>query len=98
MFSKPIFPLLNPVGIANSHYQYNIEGGYVPRLPWGFSPEKRCKKPDQHLHNKDQGGITCGAINEPRKSSKAINKRVIIDFRDKNAVIAPFPDINEVFI
>ena len=22
MFSKPIFPSLNPVGIANSHYQY----------------------------------------------------------------------------
>ena len=28
----------------------------------------------------DQGGITCGAIDEPRKSSKAIDKRVIIDF------------------
>ena len=45
-----------------------------------------------------QGGITCGAIDEPRKSSKAIDKRVIIDFCDKNAVIARFRDINEVFI
>ena len=45
-----------------------------------------------------QGGITCGAMNEPRKSSKAINKRVIIDFRDKNVVIARFCDQNEVFI
>ena len=45
-----------------------------------------------------QGGITCGAIDEPRKSSKAIDKRVIIDFRDKNVVIARFRDINEVFI
>ena len=45
-----------------------------------------------------QGGITCGAIDEPRKSSKAIDKRVIIDFRDKNAVIARFRYINEVFI
>ena len=35
-----------------------------------------------------QGGITCGAIDEPRKSSKAIDKRIIINFRDKNAVIA----------
>ena len=45
-----------------------------------------------------QGGITCGAIDEPRKSSEAIDKRVIIDFRDKNVVIARFRDINEVFI
>ena len=43
-------------------------------------------------HN--QGGITCGAIDEPRKSSKAIDKRVIIDFRDKNVVIARFCDKN----
>ena len=48
-----------------------------------------------------QGGITCGAIDEPRKSSKAINERVIINFRDKNVIIAPFPDKNvviEVFL
>ena len=31
-----------------------------------------------------QGGITCEAIDEPKKSSKAIDKRVIIDFCDKN--------------
>ena len=36
----------------------------------------------------DQGGITCGAIDEPRKSSKAIDECVIINFRDKNVVIA----------
>ena len=42
----------------------------------------------------DQGGITCGAINEPRKSSKAIDERVIINFRDKNVVIARFRDKN----
>ena len=45
-----------------------------------------------------QGGISCGAINEPRKSSKAIDKRVIIDLRDKNVVIARFRDKNDVFI
>ena len=39
-----------------------------------------------------QGGITCGAIDEPRKSSKAIDERVIINFRDKNVVIAHFRD------
>ena len=43
-----------------------------------------------------QGGITCGAINEPRKSSKAIDERVIINFRDKNVVIARFRDKNVV--
>ena len=42
----------------------------------------------------DQGGITCGAIDEPRKSSKAIVERVIINFRDKNVVIAHFRDKN----
>ena len=43
-----------------------------------------------------QGGITCGAIDEPRKSSKAINERVIINFRNKNVVIARFCDKNVV--
>ena len=41
-----------------------------------------------------QGGITCGAIDEPRKSSKAIDELVIINFRDKNVVIARFRDKN----
>ena len=40
-----------------------------------------------------QGGITCGAIDEPRKSSKAIDERVIIN-RNKNAVFAHFGDKN----
>ena len=43
-----------------------------------------------------QGGITCGAIDEPRKSSKAIDKRVIINFRDNNVVIARFRNQNDV--
>ena len=46
--------------------------------------------------NVNQGGITCGAIDEPRKSSEAIDKREIIDFRDKNVVIVRFRDQNEV--
>ena len=44
--------------------------------------------------NIGQGGITCGAIDEPRTSSKAIDERVIINFRDKNVVIARFRDKN----
>ena len=43
-----------------------------------------------------QGGITCGAIEDPRKSSKAIDERVIINFRDENVVIARFRDKNVV--
>ena len=43
-----------------------------------------------------QGGITCGAIDEPRKSSKAIDEHIIINFRDKNVVIARFRDKNVV--
>ena len=45
-----------------------------------------------------QGGITCGAIEDPRKSSKAIDERVIINFRDKNGVIARFRDKNVVIV
>ena len=45
-----------------------------------------------------QGGITCGAIDEPTKSSKAIDERVIINFRDKNVVIARFRDKNVVIV
>ena len=41
-----------------------------------------------------QGGITCGAIDEPRKSSKAIDECVIINLRNKNVVIARFRDKN----
>ena len=44
----------------------------------------------------NQGGIPCGAIDEPKKSSKAIDERVIINFRDKNVVIARFRDKNVV--
>ena len=43
-----------------------------------------------------QGGITCGAIDEPRKSSKAIDERVIINFLNKKVVIARFRDKNVV--
>ena len=44
-----------------------------------------------------QGGITCGAIDEPRKSSKASDERVIINFCDKNVVIARFHNKKDVF-
>ena len=47
---------------------------------------------------KQQGGITFEAIDEPGKSSKAIDKRVIINFHDKNVVIARFRNKNEVFV
>ena len=41
-----------------------------------------------------QCGITCGAIDEPSRSSKAMDKRVIINFRDKNV---RFCDKNDAF-
>ena len=51
--------------------------------------ERNSLKPTQ---SQQQGGITCEAIDEPGNSSKAIDKRVIINFRDKNVVIARFCD------
>ena len=45
-----------------------------------------------------QGGITCGAIDEPWKSLKAIDGRVIINFCNKNVVIAHFCDKNDGFL
>ena len=38
------------------------------------------------------------AIDEPRKSSKAIDERVIFNFCDKNVVIARFRDTNGGFL
>ena len=48
------------------------------------------------MSTETQGGITCGAIDEPRKSSKAIDERVIINFCNKNVVIARFRHKNVV--
>ena len=48
------------------------------------------------MSTETQGSITCGAIDEPRKSSKAIDERIIINFRDKNVVIVRFRDKNAV--
>ena len=39
-----------------------------------------------------QGGITCGAIEEASISSKTIDKHVIMNFCDKNAIITRFRD------
>ena len=64
------------------------------------APRVPCQPLDVHILNRlfkfglHQGGITCGAIEDPRKSSKAIDERVIINFRDKNVVIARFRDKN----
>ena len=49
-------------------------------------------------YSSKQGGITCEAIDEPRKSSYAIDERVFINFCDKNVVIARFRDKNWGFI
>ena len=38
----------------------------------------------------NQGGITCGAIEEASRTSKTIDKRVITNYSAKNAVIAHF--------
>ena len=49
-------------------------------------------------HSKvSQCGITFGTIDEPSRSSKAIDKRLIINFRYKNVVIARFRDKNDAF-
>ena len=43
-----------------------------------------------------QCGRTCGAIDEPSRSSKAIDKHLIINFRYKNVVIGRFRDKNVI--
>ena len=75
---------------SNGHFQWF---GVQNNESSGAQIQKRTP-----LFAANQGGIICGAIDEPRKSSKAIDMRVIIDFRDKNVVIAHFRDQNEVFI
>ena len=44
-----------------------------------------------------QCGLICGAIEESTRSLKAIDERVLINFRDKNAVFTNFCDKNAVF-
>ena len=56
----------------------------------------QCDYTCTRVTNLHQGGITCGAIDEPRKSSKAIDGRVIINLRNKNVVILRFRDKNVV--
>ena len=50
----------------------------------------------EHL-DPNQCGITCGAIDEPSRSWKANDKRVIINFRDKYVVLGHFCDKKKVF-
>ena len=65
--------------------------GWVEIGGRGHIVEDRAPCGDPHaLYTAHQGGITCGAIDEPRKSLKAIDERVIINFRDKNVVISRF--------
>ena len=49
------------------------------------------------MYRYTQGGITCGAIEEASRSSKATDECVIINFRDKNTVNARFRDKNVFF-
>ena len=49
-------------------------------------------------HTERQHGRTCGAIDEASISSKAIDKHVIVNSRDKNAIIARFRDKMKFFI
>ena len=70
--------------------------GRVRHLQNGSQFHQFCKslfrlKMTKEIHNADnQVGITCGAIEEASRSSKAINERVIMNFRDKNAGIVRF--------
>ena len=82
-----------------------LDGNKIfPRILFSANSEARILAPVYHLlfvargGGREQGGITCGAIDEPRKSSKAIDERVIINFRDKNVVIARFRNKNEALI
>ena len=70
-----------------------MKGGHNSNIQiWERIPKIELKS--GNFPNISQGGITCGAIDEPRKSSKAIDERVIVNFRDKNVVIARFRDKN----
>ena len=44
-----------------------------------------------------QCGLICGAIEESTRSLKAIDERVLINFRDTNAIFTNFRDKNAVF-
>ena len=56
----------------------NLTHKIVSNIFWSWDKQQNLKSLEA------QGGITCGAIDEPRKSSKVIDERVIINFCDKN--------------
>ena len=64
------------------------------RLPWAFPG---LQAGQMLVQTSEQGGITCGAIEEASRSSKAIDERVIVNFCDKKAVTERFRDNNDVF-
>ena len=92
--------IINPFHIPKKcHNHFHIflcNVSVIKIIPFPFNVSERVVSACLFIVN--QGGITCEAIDEPGKSSKAIDKRVIINFRDKNVVIARFRDKNEVFV
>ena len=60
-------------------------GSSLKSLWWNMSNasiDPNTASVNMNIPIQSQGGITCEAIDEPRKSSYAINERVIINFRD----------------
>ena len=76
------------MGVSKS-FGTNITENHIHKLSALFFGQA-LDKMGQKCRYLAQGGITCGTIDEPRKSSKAIDERVIINFRDKNVVIVRF--------
>ena len=99
-------PLLSPIKTLQQSTDI-LSKELITKRTYGVSsnPKATLQQPPDPLLNwwnnflsLIQGGITCGAIDEPGKSSKAIDKRVIINLHNKNVVISRFRDKNEAFI
>ena len=100
LFCRSPAPLAPLEGFQLLHLLLGELGRLLEQLPPDLLVTDQGEKPCGGLAKVEkgvrvgQGGITCGAIDEPRKSSKAIDERVIINFRDKNVVIARFRNKN----
>ena len=78
--TDPVLPSTNKYRPLLTQYHHVSTSTAMSMVTWGL------KTSAQFTVGLVQGGITCGAIDEPRKSSKAIDERVIINFRDKYQV------------
>ena len=85
-------PLIHSDGMLSPPCTWGIPA-ILPRIIFDMHKGYHFARVPHH----NQVGINCGAFDVASRSLKVIDNHVIIDFLDKNAVIARFRDKNYLF-